>query len=87
MARAAAVGLAVGGDEALVEAPADFDGDVILVGENGFQAGFLASAEQRVPGAQGAPHPIEQIPGAAAVPAGLLLDTLTTQIQLRAGLA
>jgi hypothetical protein len=29
--------MGVGSDEALVEAPAQFDGEVGLVGENGFQ--------------------------------------------------
>src|ERR1700677_2214429 len=55
-----------------------------VVDENRFQPRFLAAVEQRVSGAQGASYPVERIPGAAAVPAGALLDTLPTQIQLGA---
>ena len=77
--------MGVGSDEALVEAPAQFDGEVVLVGENGFQSGFLASVEQRVSGAQGAPCSVERIAGAAAVPARLLLDALAAQVELGPG--
>ena len=40
-------GVCVGGDEALVDAPAQFDGDVGLVGENSFQPCLLTRAQQR----------------------------------------
>ena len=58
---------------------------MVVVGEYGCQSGLLAAAQQREPGAQGAPHPVERVAGAAAVTAGLVLDALTGQIQLRAG--
>jgi hypothetical protein len=45
----------------------------------------LAAAQQRVSGAQGAPHPVEGIAGAAAVAAGRLLDALAAQVELGAG--
>ena len=44
---ATSVGVGVGGDHLLVEALADLDAEVVLVGENGFQPGLLACAEQR----------------------------------------
>lgn len=82
---AAAVGLGVGGDQALVEAPAQLDREVGLIGENGFQSGFLARIEQRIAGAQRAPHTVERVTRAAAVPACLLLDALAAQVELGAG--
>ena len=36
-------------------------------------------------GAQGAPDPVERVPGAAAVPEGVLLDALATQVELGPG--
>jgi len=44
---AAAVGLAVGGDDALVDAPGHQDSQVGLVGEHSGQPGLLAAGEQR----------------------------------------
>jgi len=44
---AASVGVSVGGDQALVEAPAQFNSEVGLVSENCFQPGFLTIIEQR----------------------------------------
>ena len=58
---------------------------MVVVGEHRCQSGLLTAAQQREPGAQGSPHSIERIAGVAAVTAGLLLDALTGQIQLRAG--
>ena len=58
---------------------------MVVVGENGCQSGLLTAAQQREPGAQGAPHPVERIAGAAAVTAGLLLDALAAQVELGAG--
>ena len=81
---AAAVGLTVGGDEALVDTPGDQHWQMVVIGENSIQSGLLASVKQRVSGAQGTPGPVERIPGAAAVPAGGLLDALAAQIQLGA---
>jgi hypothetical protein len=48
---AAAIGLAVGGDEALVDTPRDQHGQMVVISENGFQPGLLTSAQQRVAGA------------------------------------
>lgn len=56
-----------------------------LVCENSFQPGFLTIGEQRVAGAQSASYSVERIPGATAVPAGLLLDALSAQVELDAG--
>jgi hypothetical protein len=56
-----------------------------LIGEYGFQSGFLARIEQRVSGTQRAPHTVERIAAAAAVPACLLLDALAAQVELGAG--
>jgi len=44
---AASVGVSVGGDHALIEAPAQFDREMGLVSEYGFQPGSLAGSEQR----------------------------------------
>lgn len=43
---AAAVGVGIRGDHALVEAPTQFDGEMVLVGEYGFQLCFSSCAEQ-----------------------------------------
>ena len=82
---AAPVGVCVGGDQALIEPPRQFDGQVVLVSENRFQPVFLAGTKQRVAGTQGAPNPVERIAGATAIPAGLLLDALAAQVELVAG--
>ena len=44
---AAAVRLAVGGDDALVDAPGHDDRDVVVVGEHRCEPGLLAGAKQR----------------------------------------
>jgi hypothetical protein len=54
---------------------------VPLVGEHGGQAGVLPVGEQFSAGAQHAADGVERIAGAAAVPAGLLLDPLSTAVQ------
>jgi len=50
-----AVGVAVGGDQALVDAPGRFDFDVIIGGEQVFQALLLPVGEQVGSGVQGPP--------------------------------
>ena len=82
---ASPVGVAVGGDDALVDAPGHLDREVVVVGEHRFQPCLLAAGEQRKAGAQGAPHPVERITGAAAMPARGLLDALADQVKFGAG--
>ena len=47
--------------------PGHRDRDVFLGGEHRFESGALAVGEQREPGVQGAPDPVERVSGAAAV--------------------
>lgn len=82
---ATAVGVAVGGDDALVDTPGHLHWEVSVVGEHRAQAGLLAAGEQRDAGAQSAAHAVERVTGAAAVTVGLLLDALAGQVQFDAG--
>jgi hypothetical protein len=79
------VGVAVGGDDALVDAPGHRDRQVGIVGEHRGQAGLLAACEQGEAGAQGSAHTVERVAGTAAMTSGLLLDALAGQVQLGAG--
>jgi hypothetical protein len=83
--RGAAVGVSVGGDDALVDAPGRFNFDVALVGEHGVQAGVLLVSGQLDAGAQHAADAVERLTGAPAVPAGLLLDSVAAAVQGIAG--
>ncbi len=69
-----AVGVSVGGDDALVDAPGRLDLEVGVVGEGGGEALVLSVGEQVGPGAQHPPDPVEGVPGASAVTAGFLLQ-------------
>ena len=70
------VGVAVGGDDALVDAPGGLDLDVVLVGEDGGEPVVLSVGEQLCPGAQDPADAVERVPGTSVVPAGFLLDSL-----------
>jgi len=76
-----AVGLAVGGDDALVDPPGRFALDVGLDGDHGGEPLALSVGEQLGPGAQDPPDPVERVPGATAVAAGGLLESLTAAVQ------
>jgi len=56
-----------------------------FVGEHGGEALVLAIGEQLGAGAQDPPDPVERVPGAAAVPTGLLLQALAAAVQGVAG--
>jgi hypothetical protein len=76
-----AVGVSVGGDDALVDAPGGFDLDVRVVGEDGGEPLLLAVGKQLGPGAQEPADPVERVPGATPVPARLLLQALAAAVQ------
>ena len=61
------VRVSVGGDDVLVHAPGGLDGDVVVVGEQRFEACALAVGEECFAGVQGAPRPVQRVPGVAAV--------------------
>jgi len=75
------VGVPVGGDDALVDAPGRFALDVGLDGDHGGEPLALSVGEQLGPGAQDPPDPVERVPGATAVAAGGLLESLTAAVQ------
>jgi hypothetical protein len=79
------VGLPVGGDHALVDAPGRFDLDVRVVGEQRLEPLLLFVGEQVGAGVQGAAGPVERIVGAAAVAVDDLLDPAATLVQGIAG--
>src|SRR6476659_10004241 len=49
------VGLAVSGNDALIDAPGHQDRQVVIIGEDRAQARLLATAQQWQPGSEGAP--------------------------------
>ena len=65
--------------------PRDRHGHVLVDGEHGLQSGALAVGEQRKPGPQGAPDPVERVPGAAPVARRVLLDALAALVELPGG--
>ena len=80
-----AVRFAVGGNDALVDAPGCLDFCVIVRNEQGLQPVLLLVSEQIVPGVQGPASCVERVPGPSAVPNGLLLNALTASVQGIAG--
>ena len=79
-----AVGVAVGGDDALVDAPGRFDLDVLVSGEHGLQPGDLLVGEQVSAGVQHSPDAVERVSGSAPMAEGGLLDALAALIDLLA---
>ena len=81
------VGVAVGGDHGLVDAPGHLDLDVVSGGEQGLDAGALSVGEQAGAGVQGPSGPVERVPCAAAVTVQVLLDPAPALVQGVAGQA
>ena len=81
----AAVGGAVGLDQALVDAPGGLERGVVVVGEQVLEARCLGIGEQVGPGAQGAPGLVERVVLAAPAPGGLALDTAAALIEPAGG--
>lgn len=79
------VGFAVGGDDALVDAPGRFNLDVLLDGEHRLDAGALLIGEEVDTGVQGVTGAVERVAGVATVPEGVLLDPLPGPVQRVAG--
>jgi hypothetical protein len=77
----ARVGLSVGGDHALVDAPGGLDLDVLVGREQRAQARPLLVGEQVVAGVEGPPRPVERVLSSASVTAGVLLDSATAPVQ------
>src|SRR5690554_2255127 len=82
-----AVGLPVGADHALVDAPGGFDLDVLVGGEERFDPLALSVGEQVGSGVQGPSGAVERVAGAATVTAGVLLDAASAPVQGVAGQA
>jgi len=61
------VGFAVGGDHSLVGGPGDFDGDVVIVGEQGIKPVLLLVGEQARAGVEGPARRVERVACPAAV--------------------
>ena len=79
------VGLPVGGDHALVDAPGSFDLDVRVVGEQRLEPLLLFVGEQVGASVEGAAGPVERIVGAATVAVDDLLDPAATPVEGVAG--
>lgn len=75
-----AVRIAVGGDDALLDAPGRFDFGIVVRGEQGLQPILLLVGEQIVPGVKDPADGVKRVPGPSAVPNGLLLNALTTPV-------
>jgi len=75
----------VGIDDVLVDPLRDRERRVLFLAEYRLETSALRIAEQFLPGAGGAAKAVERIPRTAAVPTGVLLHALATQIQLRPG--
>ena len=76
------VGVAVGGDDVLVDAPADLDRQVLVVGEEGGEPGLLSVGEQALAGPQRPARRIQGVAGVAAMAEGVVLDALPGQVEL-----
>jgi hypothetical protein len=72
--------VAVGRDDALVDAPSSFDLDVSVFGENGGQAGPLLVGEQVGASGQHAPDALERVTRAVPLSAGGLLNALSAAV-------
>jgi len=66
----------------LVDAPADLDRQMRLVGEQCGEPGLLFVGEQAFAGPQGPARRIEGVAGAAAMSEGVVLDALPGQVEL-----
>ena len=75
------VGLAVGVDGVLVDAPSDFDCDVLVTGEQIKNLVLLARGGRAGSGVRDAPRLVQGISGAAAPCVELLLDAPTALIE------
>ena len=76
-----AVRFAVGGDHLLVDGPGGFDLDVLIAGEQGFQASLLARSEKVQTGVQGPTGAVERIGSATAVAVQCLLDAAPALVE------
>jgi hypothetical protein len=65
----------------LVDAPADLDRQVRLVGEQSRKAGLLLVGEKTFAGQQGPAGRIEGIAGVAAMSEGVVLDALPGKVE------
>lgn len=79
------VWFAVGGDDALVDAPGRFHFDVLLRGEQRGEPIALLVSEEATAGMQCAASLVERVPGAASMPERGLLDPLPAPVQAIAG--
>ena len=84
---AGSVGVAVGADHALVDAPGGLDLDVVLDAEQGAQPAVCLSVSRSCAGVQGPPGPVQRVAGAAAVAVQVLLDPAPAAVQRVAGQA
>lgn len=79
------VGITVGGDDALIDAPGRLDLDMLVDGEHRLDPRALPVSRQRFPGVQGAADPVERIAGMPAMAESLLLDALPGAVEGVAG--
>ena len=75
------IGGAVGGDHVLVDAPGRFDLDVVVVAEQGVQAGLLFGGEQTGARVEGPAGAVEGVAGPTPVAVDLLLDPAPATVQ------
>jgi len=87
LAASGAVGFAVGGDHALVDAPGRLGLDVLVGLEQGLQSLCLLVGEQVGAGVQGPPRGVERVAHVAAVPTSVLLNSSAALVQGVAGRA
>jgi hypothetical protein len=81
------VGVPVGGDHPLVDAPGGLDLDVLIDGEQGRESGGLLVGEQVGTGVQGSPGTVERVVLTAAAAAGGLLNAAAAVVEGVAGQA
>jgi hypothetical protein len=81
LAAAGAVGVAVGGDHALVDVPGGLDLDVFVVREQFVESGLLFVGLQVGAGVKGPPGAVEGVVGAAAVPMRVVRDAAWAAVQ------
>ena len=79
------VGVAVGVDDVLGDPLGVLDAKVLVVGEEGVEAGLLPVGEERGAGAQGAAGPVERVVPTASAAGQLALNALAGGVQFVAG--